>query len=165
MNDPLGALPVRELLDLLEETRAFRPEELLVAQEVLEAAAERGSASGYRCRVEREGAAAAAFLCYGPTPCTQGTYDLYWIAVRPSAQGRGLARRLLAWALAEIRAEGGRLLVAETSGTPPYRPARRFYRAAGFRRAARIADFYRPGDDKLVFVLTLGPPPSEGQGD
>jgi len=29
------------------------------------------------------------WICWGPTPCTLGTYDLYWMAVDPAAQRGG----------------------------------------------------------------------------
>ncbi|WP_461394678.1 GNAT family N-acetyltransferase [Deferrisoma sp.] len=156
----LGPADPGPLLEIVRATGVFRPEEVEVAAEVLSAAAERGEASGYRCRVAEGPEGPVGFACYGPTPCTRGTYDLYWIAVAPRAQGRGVARRLLEAVIAEARAEGGRLLVAETSGTPAYGPAHRLYEACGFRLAARIDDFYLPGDAKLVFVRSLGVPPS-----
>ena len=96
------------------------------------------------------------YACFGPHPLTQGTYDLYWIAVDPVAQGHGIGHALLARVEAEVQARGGRLLLIETSGTPAYASARRFYEASGYRCEAAIHDFYALGDDLLIFSKDLG---------
>lgn len=167
---PLAWDEVTALVGLVEASGVFRPEEVEVAREVLEACAAKGEASGYFCRVAArgrtadpghpEGGEAEGFACWGPTPCTEGTYDLYWLVVHPRAQGRGAASRLLAEAAADAARRGGRQLIAETSDTDPYAPARSFYEARGFRVAARIPDFYRAGDAKIVYVKPL--PPAQG---
>lgn len=105
------------------------------------------------------------YACFGPHPLTQGTYDLYWIVVDPDAQGRGIGHALLSRVEAEVRARGGRLLLVETSGTPAYVPARRFYEASGYRCEAAIHDFYAPGDDLLIFSKDLAQPPREALGE
>ena len=84
-----------------------------------------------------------------------GVWDLYWIVVEPDARGRGVARALQAEMEGRIKAAGGRLLLAETSSTPPYEAAHRFYRRQGYELLERIPDFYRPGDDRLTFGKKL----------
>jgi len=143
------------LVDLVEASGVFRSDEVEVAREVLEAAAAKGEASGYFCRVHEDNGESSGFACWGPTPCTVGTYDLYWLVVHPRSQGRGEASQLLAEAEADVLRRGGRQLIAETSSTDPYTPARSFYETRGFRVAARIPDFYRVGDDKVVYVKPL----------
>jgi ribosomal protein S18 acetylase RimI-like enzyme len=86
----------------------------------------------------------------GPTPSTEGTYDLYWLAVDPAAQGRGLGRALTGEAERLLAARGARMLVAETSGRPDYAATRSFYLATGYAEAARVRDFYAPGDDRII---------------
>ena len=49
-------------------------------------------------RVCREGDAVLGYYCIGPTPATEGTFDLYWIAVEPSLHGRGVGSALNAHA-------------------------------------------------------------------
>lgn len=151
---------VETLVALLDRVEVFRADEVEVGREVLEAAAAKGDASGYHCSVAEAEGAVVGFCCYGATPCTLGTFDLYWIAVDPGFQGRGAAVRLLAEAEAGALARGGRQLIAETSDTPPYRPARDFYDAKGFRLAGRIPDFYRVGDAKMIYVKPLSHAPS-----
>ncbi len=148
---------VEPLVALVEAAKVFRPDEVEVAREVLESCASKGEASGYLCRVCEDRGAPTGFACFGPTPCTEGTFDLYWIVVDPRLQARGVASRLLETAAAEAARRGGRQLIAETSGTDPYLPARTFYEVRGFRAVARIPDFYRVGDEKIVYVKPLHP--------
>jgi ribosomal protein S18 acetylase RimI-like enzyme len=95
------------------------------------------------------------FVCFGPTALTEGTFDLYWIAVTKSAHGRGVGRLLMEWTEEHLRAAGGRLLVAETSGTPEYAGTRRFYERLGYEGHLSVPDYYRPGDDLVVYSKHL----------
>ncbi len=111
------------------------------------------AASGYAFRVYRnDGGRVLGFACFGPHPLTEGTFDLYWIAVDPDARRQGIGRALLAQVETEVKARDGRLLVIETSGLPSYAPTRAFYEACGYRCEAVIREFYAPGDDLVVFV-------------
>ena len=94
------------------------------------------------------------WICWGPTPCTQGTYDLYWMAVDPTAQHGGVGTALMAEM--ERRLKGrARLIIVETAGRPAYAATRAFYGARGYRPTARIPDFYAPGDDLVVYIKNL----------
>jgi ribosomal protein S18 acetylase RimI-like enzyme len=95
------------------------------------------------------------YVCIGPTPLTNGTFDLYWIAVDPAAQGKGFGTELTRLAENEARARGGRLLLIETASHDAYTPTVRFYERAGYELVSRIADFYKIGDDKLTFAKRL----------
>lgn len=72
------------------------------------------------------------YVCFGPTPLTEGTFDIYWVAVRKAAQRQGIGRALLEWTEQQLRAQGARLLVLETSSTPEYAPTRKFYERLGY---------------------------------
>ena len=108
--------------------------------------------SGYQFVVEREGERVLGWACYGPRALTTGVFDLYWIAVAPEARRAGVGRRLLEASEAAACAAGGRMLVAETSGTPQYQATRQFYLGTGYAGEATIRDFYRPGDDLVIFI-------------
>jgi ribosomal protein S18 acetylase RimI-like enzyme len=100
------------------------------------------------------------YVCYGPTPLTIGTYDLYWIAVDPAWHGRGVGGRLMEFVEQAIcrptfSAASGRLLVIETSSLPRYEAARRLYQRHHYREVARIADFYAEGDDRVIYAKRL----------
>jgi D-alanine-D-alanine ligase len=90
----------------------------------------------------------------GPTPCTLGTYDLYWMAVDPTLHGAGIGSAMVR-AMERRLAGAARLIVVETAGRPEYAPTRAFYQARGYRFASRIPDFYAPGDDQVVFVKVV----------
>jgi ribosomal protein S18 acetylase RimI-like enzyme len=92
------------------------------------------------------------FACFGPTPSTDRTYDLYWIAVHPESQRSGAGAALVAEVELRLAQRDARLLVIETSSRPDYEPTRRFYDRHGYREAARIRDFYAPGDDRVVLA-------------
>lgn len=97
-----------------------------------------------------------AGLAYAaPERLTDGTWNLLLLAVDPARQGQGLGRRLVLAVEAALGEKGARLLLVETSGVPEFAGQRRFYRKLGFRREARIRDYYQAGDDKVVFVKPL----------
>lgn len=134
-------------------TGFFAPHEVAVARELAEAAA--GGDAHYRMLYADGAQGLSGWACFGPTPCTDGAWDLYWVVVHPGAQGAGLGRALVERAAEVARAAGGRALYAETAGKPQYAPTRAFYAAAGFRCQAHLPDFYAPGDAKLVFARAL----------
>jgi ribosomal protein S18 acetylase RimI-like enzyme len=136
---------------ILRATGAFREDEVAVALELVDADA----SEGYRFVVAEVEGEVQGYACFGATPMTKGTFDLYWIAVAPARQGRGIGRALLRAAEDEVRAEGGRMLLVETAGKPAYAATRAVYAACGYREVARVPDFYEDGDDKIVFARRL----------
>jgi ribosomal protein S18 acetylase RimI-like enzyme len=117
-------------------------------------------ASGYVFLVYRaDDESVAGYACFGPHPLTEGTYDLYWIAVDPAARGRGIGHALLSHSEREVCARGGRMLLIETSNTPTYAAARALYGSGGYHVEACVHDFYAPGDDLLIYAKLLEPQP------
>ena len=139
---------------LLRASANFTPDEVATALEVIDETLA-GDPEYIATVVEDESGAVAGYECHGPTPLTQGTFDLYWIAVNPGAQKRGYGRLLLRGAEEDVARRGGRLLLIETSSQESYDATIRFYKRAGYRLEARIADFYKPGDDKLIFAKNV----------
>jgi GNAT superfamily N-acetyltransferase len=138
-----------------EITRAvglFREDEIPVALEVFDEAVRVGTGpSPYSVLGADVDGRLAGWICWGPTPCTLGTYDLYWMAVDPAVQGTGIGTALILEM--ERRLAGlARLIIVETAGRPDYASTRRFYESRGYRPTATIPDFYAPGDDQVVFV-------------
>lgn len=130
----------------------FRPDEIEIALEVLDASFNPGQKDYVTLGAELDGRL-VGWICWGPTPCTLGTYDLYWVAVDPSVQGAGVGSLLVAEM--EKRLTGiARMIVVETSGRKEYDPTRAFYLARGYRIVARLPDFYAPGDEQVVFTKT-----------
>jgi ribosomal protein S18 acetylase RimI-like enzyme len=112
-------------------------------------------ASGYHFIVYREGEQVLGYAIYGFRDLTEGVYDLYWIAVDPSARRKSVGRKLLIACEEAVRKVGGRMVIAETSGTAEYESTREFYVRTGYKAEAIIKDFYKPGDDLYIFVKRI----------
>ena len=95
------------------------------------------------------------YACWGPTPASDGGYDLYWIAVDPHAQGGGYGSALMREVEERLRATGARLLVAETSGRDAYAQTRTFYGRGGYVERARVRGFYAENDDRVIYSKLL----------
>ena len=92
------------------------------------------------------------YACYGPTPLTDRTFDLYWIAVTPEYAGHGLGTRILTEVEARIAEANGRMLVIETSSSPIYHLSRQFYIKNGYSLAETLKDFYMDGEDRVTYA-------------
>lgn len=99
-----------------------------------------------------------AYACYGPTPATDRTWDLYWIAVHPTAQGTGGGTLLLSEVERRLKEHDARMLVVETSSRSEYDATRGFYRARGYAEAARLRAFYAPDDDRVILTKRFHEP-------
>ncbi len=143
------------LLALIAATRFFRPDEIDVAREVIDDNLAKGPDGHYQSFVAEFDGKAVGWACIGPTPCTLGTFDVYWIVVDPTVQGRGIGRSLMQSAETLMRQRGGRLSVVETSGRAQYQSTRHFYHRLGYREAACLTDFYAVDDDKIVLLKSL----------
>ena len=151
---PLSARDRAPLQQLLTKDGLFTREEVSVALELIDGAlAEPGGE--YRALVAELDGRLAGYICYGPTPMTEGTWDLYWIVTHPDARKSGVARTLVARMEAELRAIGARRVRVETSRLDGYGAARAFYERIDYPVAAVIPDFYKPGDDLLVMLKRL----------
>lgn len=146
---------------ILEAAGVFRPEEVAIGLELVDETLQPGPSTDYSWTIAERGGEVVGFACYGPVPLTEGTYDLYWIAVEPAERGSGLAVRLDDAATDFARSRGARWLLAETSSTDGYTPAHRFYLRQGYRLLERIPDFYRVGDDRLTFGKRLDEPATD----
>ncbi len=106
----------------------------------------------------------AGYVCYGPTPGTDRTFDLYWIVVHPAAQGTGSGTLLLSEVERRLADDDARMLVVETSSRSDYGAARGFYARRGYVEAARVRDFYAPADDRIMYVKRFHGRPERGAG-
>jgi ribosomal protein S18 acetylase RimI-like enzyme len=138
---------------VVRATARFRESEVRTALELLDEAL--AGDDDYRFIGAYDGDALVGYACWGPTPGTEGTHDLYWIVVDPARQGAGIGAEILRHVEQVLTADGGRLLVAETSGRADYALTRGFYEKHGFTRAATIPGYYAPGDDLVVYTKDL----------
>jgi len=128
---------------------------VVVAEEIIDSYLEDSSGSGYHIHVAEVDSTVTGYICYGPTPMTEGTWDIYWEAVAREKQGRGIGSALTESAEKEIVKAKGRLAIIETSSTPTYEKTRHFHISHGYEIVARVPDFYAPGDDKLILQKRL----------
>ncbi|WP_394843644.1 GNAT family N-acetyltransferase [Pendulispora brunnea] len=154
MMKPLAPEHRAPLIELIRATPEFSREEADVAIELLDACLE--GDRDYVIWVDAD-EGVRGYICYGPTPMTEGTYDLYWIAVAPSFQGHGVGRALIAHMESELTREGARLVRVETEGGPAYESTRAFYEAIGYECTATIRAFYAAGRDLVIYTRYLTP--------
>lgn len=182
LRDLTSADAVR-IAEITAATGVFREEELQIAAEVFADAVKAWEEADRAFKADRAGVQTSAlsalsalpalpaelpyyqlgadldgvlmgWICWGATPCTEGTWDLYWLAVHPAAQGHGVGSALVEEM--EHRLSGkARLIAVDTSGRPDYTPTRKFYQARGYQAVAVVPDFYAPGDDQVIFTKAL----------
>ncbi|MDD4876002.1 MAG: GNAT family N-acetyltransferase [Dehalococcoidales bacterium] len=95
------------------------------------------------------------YICYGPTPMTDNTWDIYWVVVSSERRKMGIGSKLLKLAEELITNAKGRIVIIETSSTKAYKNTVRFYLNHKYITIGLIPDFYKPGDDKLILEKKL----------
>lgn len=144
--------------ELVAATKFFSVAEKDVAVELVDDALARGAASGYHfvfANAAESTHRIDGYTCYGPIPATASSFDLYWIAVTPRVQRSGLGRELLLETERRAVGLGARQMYVDTSGREQYSPTRAFYERMGYEKAAELADFYAPGDAKIIYWKKL----------
>src|SRR5262245_45755864 len=151
---PSDLQPLERLLSRIEN---FTADEVACARELLELAVSAAPEEhvDYRLLVADRGEGPCAYVLYGPTPMTEGTWDLYWIASDPSVRGGGAGSRLLVAMETEVRRRGGGQVRIETSSMSEYAATRAFYDRHHYGEAARLPNFYKKGDDLVVLYKAL----------
>jgi ribosomal protein S18 acetylase RimI-like enzyme len=144
------------LLSMLIKTRSFTSAEIDVAMELIDIVLKDRGQKDYQieCMVNDQDLV-VGYICYGPTPMAQGTYDLYWIAVDPDFQEQGAGSKLLRSLEEGVKAREGRMILADTSTIPHFEKTQKFYLKNEFQEIARIPDYYHPGNDRITFCKRL----------
>ncbi|HET8967894.1 MAG TPA: GNAT family N-acetyltransferase [Gaiellaceae bacterium] len=162
----LGSLRPRDrarVAELLVSTAVFSRDEIEVALQLFDASigdsrgagADDAHVADYEFTGAFDGERLIGYACSGPTPATEGTFDLYWLAVDAAAQGKGIGTKLVRAVERELGGRGARMLLVETSSRPDYSNTRAFYARCGYTEAARIRDFYAPADDRIMVTTRL----------
>jgi len=161
----VGPIPANErhrVAQILRSTENFRDDEIEVALELFdESLADTGESYTFVGAFHPE---LVGFACYGATPATDRTYDLYWIAVDRRAQGSGCGSQLLTEVERRLEALHARMLVVETSSRSDYTATRGFYLRRGYVEAARVREFYAPADDRIILTKRFARSPRRGWG-
>lgn len=105
--------------------------------------------------VAQDGAGVCGLAHARPEALTDATWNLLALAVRPAAQGRGIAAALVSQGEAAMQERGARLVIVDTAGTADYAVARRLYARLGYAQVARIPDYWAEGVDKITFAKRL----------
>ncbi len=153
--DDVAPGDVAAIREVTASTGYFHDDEIDVAVELVEERLAKGPASGYEFVLAENGGHLIGYAAFGPIPCTQSGFDLYWLAVRPEVQGLGLGRQIQREVERRVRTMGGTRLYAETSGRPQYASTRAYYEHAGFTLCELLEDYYAPGDARATYTKTL----------
>jgi ribosomal protein S18 acetylase RimI-like enzyme len=164
---PLVAADRSGVFRILENAGNFTPQEVATALELIDEWLELGEHSGYLTYVlearDEDSSEVLGYVCFGSTPLTESTFDLYWIAVDKSKHRGGVGKKLLKFAEEEIVRRGGRMLLIETSSQETYDGTIQFYERTGYELVGKIPEYYKRGDDKLIFAKRLAPSvPADG---
>ena len=150
---PVGRAHRAQLEQLTRGTALFREEEVATAVELLDESL--AGDTDYQFVGAFEDDQMVGYACWGATPGTVATSDLYWIVVDRARQRSGIGSQLLVEVERRLTADGRRLVVVETSSRADYAPTRAFYESRGYTRTATIPGYYAPGDDLVVFTKDL----------
>jgi GNAT superfamily N-acetyltransferase len=132
----------------------FTPSEQECALELIDIAL-KGTSADYKVLVALHDGKVCGYICYGPTPMTDGCYDLYWVAADPTVRGKGVGSGLLKAMEADLRERKGRIIRVETSAHELYGATRGFYEAMHYDEECRFKDFYRVGEDLVTLSKKL----------
>ena len=143
-----------QLAELVGRIETFSPDEVKCALELIDLALQPNNPD-YQVIVALRDSKILGYICYGPTPMTEGTFDLYWVASDPQVRGQGIGAALVSAMEGDLRRRKGRLIRVETSAMEAYGPTRGFYRAMQYHEESRFRDFYKVGEDLIILAKRL----------
>lgn len=143
------------LFEILKSTGVFYDFEIDVALEIVNIFRTDGESSGYYFYVAEQDGKVLGYINFGPTPCTQASWDIYWMAVEKQFHNHGLGSILLKMAENKIAESGGEHIWIETSSRDDYSPTRKFYAKMEYEPISELPNFYAKGDNKVIYVKHL----------
>jgi ribosomal protein S18 acetylase RimI-like enzyme len=153
--DTVTERDVNRVRGLVASSNMFTPQEMDVAAELVVERLLRDRASGYHFIFSEMGDMLLGYACYGPIPCAQNRFDLYWIAVQREHQNKGIGTILLQRSELAMRDMGARRIYVDTSSLPMYFATRQFYERNGYRKVAELEGFYSENDCKVIYSKSL----------
>ncbi len=140
-----------KIKNILIDTNNFNEDEIKIALELIDVYIEDKEQKDYEIFVDEEENNLRGYVCIGPRPLTTGTYDLYWIAVNPKVQSKGVGSGLIKYIEDHLKESRARLILIETSGKASYEKERKFYEKNLYKELVNIKDFYNVGDGLVVY--------------
>ncbi len=136
---------------ILFDTNNFNDDEIKIAMELIDIYLDNDDQKDYEIFVDADNDVVNGYICIGPRPLTKGTYDLYWIAVNPNVQARGIGSGLIKYIEDYLKQKSARLILIETSGKPTYEKERKFYLKNKYDLIVEIKDFYDVKDSLVIY--------------
>lgn len=90
-----------------------------------------------------------------PEKFAEGTYNLLAIGVSVDSQRKGIASEMMKYIEHLLKHKNGRILIVETSSDDAQIGARNFYPKIGYTQVGVLKDFWKDGEDKIVFWKKL----------
>lgn len=143
------------MLELFKAITLFTDDERLVIKELLETYLFNETQKDYIFYVSTSHDQLTAFICFGPTPMTSNTFDLYWVGTHPEYRRQGLAESLITVMKDYMKSQNAKIIRVETASQDLYAQTVAFYDRLGFMAEARLKDFYRDGDDLIIYTMRL----------
>ncbi|MBS3944881.1 MAG: GNAT family N-acetyltransferase [Melioribacter sp.] len=140
-----------QLVDIIDGTDNFSPDEKKVAVELIDEALGNVNHDYYNIFVYEDDGKILGYHCTGKRALTDGTFDLFWIVVDGRVQNKGVGKKLLDHAESFVKENNGRWILAETSSKDNYDATRNFYFRNNYSIVAEIKDFYKVNDHLIVF--------------
>lgn len=141
-----------KIKNILVDTKNFNEDEINIAMELIDLYLNDTNQKDYEIFADTDdGETINGYVSIGPRPLTKGTYDLYWIAVNPNVQSKGIGSKLIAYIENYLKGIQARLILIETSGKPSYEKERKFYEKNLYDKIVEINDFYNAGDSLVIY--------------
>ncbi len=145
---------MHELLALLEATKLFESNDIEELAKMLDLHFNNATDSQDVWLTDDDnGLVGVAYVA--PERMAEGAWNLYLIAIHPDYQRQGRGASLLRYVEQMLIKRNQRLLLVETSGLDEFEYVRTFYRQNGYKEEARIREFYKAGEDKVIFRKML----------
>jgi len=141
------------LLYEIEASGAFESKDTLLALQVIKE--KMANVGDYHIKIAGSEGIIFGFIIYSKAALSDSFYDLYWMAVRPLCQGRGIGKMLLSTMEADIRAKGGKSVILDTSSAEEYEAARHLYEKTGYKLILKVDNFYSEDEHKLMYRKDL----------
>ena len=152
---PVAPADTPALVALSVSSGLFEPESSGAIREMLDEYHANVASSGQQMLTWDEGGTLVGIAYIVPRAFADRVWELLMIAVDASRHRQGVGSQMLEAVEEAVRAEGGRLLLIETSDKASFERTRAFYRKHSYTEVAHIPDYFADGDGKASFVKRL----------